>query len=204
VSMLSPGGVGRSRPYIPPHRRRRARRMRLVAALTVVAVAAGAGWYVFLREPAPKARAKTAACPTARATPGGAARATTAPGTVAQPVAGQPPVAARQVAVNVYNATTRKGLAAQTAAELRKRGFVIGKIANDPLNKAIPGTAEVRGGRKSRNRVTLVSAYVAGARPVIDQRPDLTVDLVVGQRFAALRTPAQVTTLLTPPKPPGC
>ena len=37
-----------------------------------------------------------------------------------------------QITVNVYNATTRTGLAKDTADELRKRGFKIGDVGNAP------------------------------------------------------------------------
>src|SRR5882762_6271616 len=43
-----------------------------------------------------------------------------------------PPVV-QHTKVNVYNATLRAGFAETAADELRKRGFTIGKIDNDPL-----------------------------------------------------------------------
>jgi hypothetical protein len=186
--MLSPGGVGRSRPYTRP-RRRGARFLRVVAVLVVFALLGGATWYFFLREGASKPKPKAVACPTLPAKPVAATR---------------PPVTPKQVTLNVYNATKRQGLAARTAAAMRQRGFVIGTIANDPQHKALAGSAEVRSGPKGKSRALLVAAHVAGAVLVVDKRSALTVDLVLGQRFTALRTPEQVTALLTPTKPPGC
>jgi hypothetical protein len=84
------------------------------------------------------------------------------------------------------------------------RGLPEGKIANDPLRKVVAGTAEVRSGVKGKPRSALVAAQVAGAVAAVDTRADLTVDLVVGQKFAALRTPDEVAKVLAPPKPPGC
>jgi hypothetical protein len=193
VSMLSPGGVGRSRPYTPP-RRRGARLLRVVAVLAVFALLGGATWYFVLRETPSKSKPKAAACPTLPAKP---VAATQPPRTPQQ-------IVPRQVTVNVYNATKRQGLAARTAAAMRQRGFVIGKIANDPLRKTLAGSAEVRSGVKGKSRAPLVAAHVAGAVSVVDKRTDLTVDLVLGARFTALRTPEQVTALLTSAKPPGC
>ena len=82
---------------------------------------------------------------------------------------------------------------------------MIGRIANDPLNSKVPIPAEVRSGKQGRSRTPVVALQVAGARSTVDARADLTVDLVLGQKFTALRTPAQITALLTPPpRPPGC
>jgi hypothetical protein len=199
VSMLSPGGVGRSRPYTPP-RRRGARLLRVVAVLAVFALLGGATWYFVLREPPSKSKPKAAACPTLPAKP----VAATQPPRTSRPPRTSQQIVPRQVTVNVYNATKRQGLAARTAAAMRQRGFVIGKIANDPLRKTLAGSAEVRSGVKGKSRAPLVAAHVAGAVSVVDKRTDLTVDLVLGARFTALRTPEQVTALLTSAKPPGC
>jgi LytR cell envelope-related transcriptional attenuator len=184
--MLSPGGVGRPRSYRPRRRRRRARVLRVLGVLCVLALLAAGGWYFFFRDAdAEPAAAPNRACPTPKARV-------------------QSAVAARQTQVNVYNATARQGLAAQTAAVLKQRGFVVGKVSNDPLRKVVAGPAEVRSGAAGRPRAALVTAHVAGAVPLLDKRPDLTVDLVLGQRFVALRPPAEVTKVLAPPKPPGC
>ena len=192
MSMLSPGGVGRSRPYRTPRRRRIdrfvSRVVRPFLVLLVLAGVAGGGWYFAVREPTPPPAQKVS-CPTP----------------AARPAVRLPPIKPQQITVNVYNATKRSGLAAATAAALRKRGFTIGKIANDPLHKTIAGPVELRSAAKGRSRVAVVAVHIAGARSIVDARTDLTVDLVLGQKFTALRTPAQVSALLTaPPKPAGC
>src|SRR3954463_14231225 len=38
----------------------------------------------------------------------------------------------KQVVVNVYNGGAKAGTAARTAAELKRRGFNIGRVANEP------------------------------------------------------------------------
>ena len=88
--------------------------------------------------------------------------------------------------VNVYNATSRSGLAAKTAAEVRKRGFRVATVANDPLDKAVTATAEVRYGRSGTASSVLVIKLVKGAKAVPDQRTDSSVDLVLGDKFKAL------------------
>ncbi len=99
--------------------------------------------------------------------------------------------------VNVYNATSRSGLAASTARELQARGFVVGAIANDPKKKKVAGPAEVRYGPAGAKRVALVTALIGkGAVTVKDTRKDASIDLVIGNGFTSL-TPAPTT----PPTP---
>jgi hypothetical protein len=96
------------------------------------------------------------------------------------------PITPKSVKVNVYNATDRNGLAAKTATQVKARGFTIGTVANDPLNRTINKPAQVRYGSAGKDRATLVLALVKGAEPVLDKRTDTTVDLVIGERFTAL------------------
>jgi len=106
------------------------------------------------------------------------------------------------VAVNVYNATDRSGLAARTASDVRKRGFKVVTVANDPLQRTIPGPAEVRYGTAGASESKLVLALVKGAKAVRDARPDASVDLVLGEKFKALaappKTPKPSATTATP------
>ncbi|HEV7196196.1 MAG TPA: LytR C-terminal domain-containing protein [Pedococcus sp.] len=90
------------------------------------------------------------------------------------------------ITVNVYNATQREGLAARTAAEVRKRGFKVSSVANDPLQHTVTGVAEVRYGRAATESSKLVLALVKGGKLVLDGRTDGTVDLVLGEKFKAL------------------
>lgn len=109
---------------------------------------------------------------------------------------------AADVTVNVYNATDRAGLAAKTAGEMRKRGFKVATVANDPLKRKIPGPAEVRYGASAGPDSKLVLALVKGAKAVRDGRPDASVDLVLGEKFTALaaapKTPRPTATTSTP------
>jgi LytR cell envelope-related transcriptional attenuator len=93
------------------------------------------------------------------------------------------------VTINVYNATNRGGLAASVAKSLRAQGFKIGQVANDPLGKRITGAGEVRHGQIGTAGATIVATRLAGARVVLDKRPDETVDLVLGNAFSALKAP---------------
>ncbi|HET7477693.1 MAG TPA: LytR C-terminal domain-containing protein [Dermatophilaceae bacterium] len=110
--------------------------------------------------------------------------------TSAQTVA---PIAPTKVSVNVYNATDRNGLAAGVAAQLRKQGFKVAKVANDPLGRSIEGTGEVRYGPKGVAAGVTVRQRLSSAQVRPDNRVDATVDLVLGQAYQKLTVP---------PKPP--
>ena len=126
--------------------------------------------------------------------------------TTVTPGAGLPKPAT--VTVNVYNATDRSGLARKTAVEMKARGFVIGKVANDPLGKSVVVSAEVRHGPKGLAQARLVSFYVPGSVLVADTRADATVDMVLGEAYSGVASPAEVTKALASPSPtssgPGC
>ncbi|MEY9938126.1 hypothetical protein ABH932_001066 [Streptacidiphilus sp. MAP5-52] len=100
--------------------------------------------------------------------------------------------------VNVYNATGHAGLAAQTAASLKQRGFTIGKVSNAPaaLENKITGSAQITGGTGGKNAMTLLGTEVSGATSTHDTRTDGSVDLYIGNGFTALLTPAQAAQAL--------
>jgi len=97
------------------------------------------------------------------------------------------------ITVNVYNATGKAGLAGRTAALLKQRGFTIGTIGNAPaqLQNKVTGSAQVAGGSAGVKSMTVLRSEVAGAVPVTDKRKDASVDLILGNSFTALATPAQ-------------
>jgi hypothetical protein len=104
--------------------------------------------------------------------------------------------AAPKFTLNVYNSTTRHGLAANTAAELKSRGFVIGQVTNDPLKANLSVSAQVRGGKASTAEMREVAAEVPGAQVQTDARNDPSVDLVLGTGFTTLATTQQVNAAL--------
>jgi hypothetical protein len=120
------------------------------------------------------------------ATPAGAGDATVC--VTPTPVA--LPMSPRRVLVNVYNATTRSGLAARTAKQLQAHGFRIGEVANDPLNREVRGTAEIRGGRGTTRQMQVVAAFVDKETMYRLERRGPAVDLVLGTRFTGLTGPA--------------
>ncbi|WP_254802413.1 LytR C-terminal domain-containing protein [Kitasatospora sp. SUK 42] len=105
---------------------------------------------------------------------------------------------ASAVTVNIYNATTKAGLAGRTAEEFKKRGFTIGKVGNAPaeLDKKVPGTAQVIAGPSGAGAGTLVSSQIAGATVTADARTDASVDFVIGDSYNALLDETQAAAAL--------
>lgn len=232
VSMLTPPGLkgkqyritGTAYPRLRrPHQRRRRILLGIAGVLTLSVLAwgtvqlvgifaggrrvtgAGTGACVHaasgdaadsISAPSGGASARARASASARASGGASAGAKAAAGT--GPGAG--------ITVNVYNATNQAGLAGRTAALLRQRGFTIGTVGNAPapLQSKIAGPAQVTGGAAGAKAMLVLGSEVTGAKPVTDTRRDGSVDLVLGNTFTALATPAQAAqalTLATRPSP---
>jgi hypothetical protein len=116
-------------------------------------------------------------------------------------------VPASEITVNVYNATDRRGLATTVAAQLRRRGFEVHKVANDPAGRTVTGIAEVRSGPGGAAAARTVGAQVGDYVAVPDQRTTTEVDLVVGAGFTRLSSAQEATAQLSPTpvaRPSGC
>lgn len=152
---------------------RRHRRNMRTAVILVVLVAALAGAFYYAASYWNKAalNPNASGCPTGSDFTAGAPPAALAPS---------------RVTVNVYNATGRAGLAAETAKSVKSRGFVIGAVANDPAKKKIDAPAELRFGPNGQTAAGLVVKLVDGAVPTQDTRADASVDLVLGNGFKTL------------------
>lgn len=113
-----------------------------------------------------------------------------------------PKLTPEKVVVNVYNGTTRNGLAAKVATAFDLRGFAVGKIANDPRHAKVSGVAEIRYGAKGKAAAQLVAAQLSGAKLVKDARRTAAVDLVLGAKYQSLKPVASTTP--TPTAAPTC
>lgn len=214
MSMLTPPGLKGKQYRItgtayPRMRRPHPRRRYLLLAVTGVTVLTVFGWGLFQLTDVfggrGRATAQAAACgPTAAPSTGPSAGASGAvPSAAATKAAAFAALTAvppkpGTITVNVYNATDRAGLAGATAAQLKLRGFVIGKIGNAPapLLHKVAGTADVVGNSAAAPLMTVLGAEVTGAVPVTDLRKDGTVDLVLGTGFGSLAAPAGVAQTL--------
>jgi len=181
MSTLTPTGSGRRGP-LPV----------VLAIVLALAIGAAGGWWFAGRSD------------TGAASP----RPTTSRTCTTHPTASGKPVvlpAPAHITVNVYNATQRGGLAHLTSNVMARRGFQIGAVANDPLNKIIPAPAEIRYGPAGAKAAKVVAAQVPHPTMVRDKRKNGIVDLVLGEGFIALRTPAQAHAVLTAhARPTGC
>jgi hypothetical protein len=88
--------------------------------------------------------------------------------------------------LNVFNSTKRNALAAETAAQLKLRGFTIDLVTNDPLSSALTISAQVRGAKSELAELREVAAQVPGAQIETDSRTDPSVDLTLGSGFTRL------------------
>ena len=92
----------------------------------------------------------------------------------------------KKVTVNVYNATDRTGLAGRVAKELRKRGFDVELVANDPKQAEVQGVGQLRHGKVTDPEARLLVKHAGELRDVQDQRTRETVDVVLGEEFRGL------------------
>lgn len=107
--------------------------------------------------------------------------------------------------IRVLNATGRNGLAAGVARTLKSRGYTLETVSNAQAGSTGEVTALVVYGSGQQAQARAVAAQVAGARLKTDSRTSDTVDLILGTRFTALRTPEQAAPYLEQASvPAGC
>ncbi|MFF1446081.1 LytR C-terminal domain-containing protein [Streptomyces sp. NPDC058295] len=195
--------TGDKYPRMRPHRRR--------GRLVVVVVACGAvlgvaGWGTLqlidvFTGGGGTATAAGVGCSTK------ATKASPAASASAAAVAGAAPKPA-QITVNVFNATTRSGLAKTTADELKKRGFKIGEVGNatKQYDKKVTGTGILLGPAASLNTSlpVLATQLTTAERRTDAARAGTAVDLIIGNQFKALTSPTasvKALTALAAPQP---
>ncbi|MBI0298669.1 LytR C-terminal domain-containing protein [Streptomyces sp. PRKS01-29] len=101
---------------------------------------------------------------------------------------GKPPKPS-QITVNVFNATTRSGLAKDTAKELEKRGFKIGKVGNAPAqyDKKVKAPGVLLGAPGAGDGAfNVLGTQLAGAQTKNDARDGKDIDLIIGNGFKDL------------------
>ncbi|WP_238431560.1 LytR C-terminal domain-containing protein [Streptomyces cavernae] len=199
MSMLTPPGMGgRYRitgDKYPRMRRPRGRRRLVFAVVAGVAALGLAGWGTLQLIDVFTGGADAATGGPVRGCP------TTSPSTKAK---AKPTVALPQpgrITVNVLNATARTGLAKDTAAELKKRGFRIGTVGNatKEYDKKVEGPGIVLGGEGAeQGAMPVLATQLAGAELTTDGRTKSTeVDLVLGDGFRALTEKAAAAKALS-------
>ncbi|MET9547533.1 LytR C-terminal domain-containing protein [Streptomyces sp. NPDC006627] len=193
MSMLTPPGMGgkyRITGDKYPRMRRTGGRRRIVLAIIASAAAIGLiGWgtleliHVFSGTDKASAAGRSARhCD--RGGPGTGTKSGARPAVEAKPL----PRPA-QITVNVFNATPRGGLAKNTADELKKRGFAIGKVGNatKQYDKKVKGTGILLGAKAAADTaLPVLGTQLAGAEHRTDGRTGGEVDLILGTRFKDL------------------
>ncbi|MFD0551760.1 LytR C-terminal domain-containing protein [Streptomyces rectiviolaceus] len=129
---------------------------------------------------------------------GGRSDCAAKPGPSAKPPAPKALPKPGQIKVNVFNATPRGGLAKDVAAELKKRGFTVGKVDNAPkaYDKKVKGTGILLGAPSAMDTaLPVLGTQLAGAESRPDDRKGGEVDLILGAKFKDLakkRTPTRL------------
>ncbi|WP_028815048.1 LytR C-terminal domain-containing protein [Streptomyces flavidovirens] len=198
MSMLTPPGMGGkyriTGDKYPRMRRPRNRRRTILAVVASLVALAMAGWGTLQL---------------IDVFGGGSGKKTTAAGRGQDcPKAATPSAPVRNAAlpkpakikVNVYNATKRGGLAKETADELKKRGFTIGKVGNAPpeYDKKVKGAGILLGAPRAVSGVLPVLAtQLKGAVQKADARKGADVDLILGNGFKTLTTKKDADKALT-------
>ncbi|MDO5700133.1 MAG: LytR C-terminal domain-containing protein [Bowdeniella nasicola] len=108
-------------------------------------------------------------------------RPTPAPTAVCPPE-GAAPVDPAGVTLNVFNGTSRTGLAAATAKLLDERGFTVAKTGNFDLG--YDGSALIRVNEDQIAAGYTVSRLIEGSLVVLHPRESETVDVIIGDGYS--------------------
>lgn len=95
-----------------------------------------------------------------------------------------------KVNVNVFNSTSRPGLARSVADELLARKFVVGNVSN--TSPGYRGVAAVVSGAAGQAAAFTVQRNLQGSDYFQDGRNDTSVDLILSQDYTALVPPELV------------
>ncbi|MGY5765538.1 LytR C-terminal domain-containing protein [Brachybacterium sp. DNPG3] len=122
---------------------------------------------------------------------------------VSCPDDGAVPLAPDQVTVNVYNGTSRSGLAGSTSSDLVDRGYVAGETGN---TREAGKTITIVYGPDGYLAAQSVLAQVGEAVLTLDDREDASVDLLLGDGFGGLVDSSAAAEALDTPvaTPDGC
>ncbi|TJZ50335.1 LytR family transcriptional regulator [Streptomyces piniterrae] len=209
MSMLTPPGMGGKKYRITgdryPRMRRPRHRRRIILTLIATACALGlAGWGTLQLIDVFGGKSNTAQATQSKQKCG---KTGTAGRSHPKPTAGKLPKPTA-LTVNVFNATSRAGLAKRTADELKKRGFKIGKVGNAPtaLDKKVKGSGILLGPKAATTGpLKVLATQLAGAEQQTDDRKGADLDLILGDGFKALakqQDAEKALALLSRPAPP--
>ncbi|MBT1003462.1 LytR C-terminal domain-containing protein [Paenarthrobacter sp. DKR-5] len=90
----------------------------------------------------------------------------------------------KNVTVNVFNGTFQEGRAASVAAQLKARGYKIGKVGNKPTGSQ--RAAVIVSGPAGQAAAYNLQRNIAGTEYVADRRSDASVDVVLAPGYSGL------------------
>lgn len=94
----------------------------------------------------------------------------------------------RDITVNVYNATNRRGLAVTASQLLAGQKFRVGRIGNDPQRATIEETAQIRYGTRTKAQAQVLALRFPGAALVEQKdRDDGILDVVLGDAYEKVK-----------------
>jgi hypothetical protein len=100
-----------------------------------------------------------------------------------------------QVTINVFNGTSRVGLAEQIGGEFGNRGFTVAKMESAPEGERYDGVAVIAFGPEALGAAWLVSAYFLADEAAMNfdrERTGAEVDVTLGGKFQQLATSTEV------------
>jgi hypothetical protein len=92
-----------------------------------------------------------------------------------------------QINLNVYNSTSRPGLARSVADEFLARKFVVGAVAN--TDAGYRGVAAVVSGAAGQSAAFSVQRHLPGSDYYQDGRTDASVDVILAGDYESLAAP---------------
>lgn len=95
-----------------------------------------------------------------------------------------------KVKVNVFNATTRAGLAKSAANEFKARKFAVGQVGN--IETGYRGVAAIVSGAAGQAAAFTVQRHLPGSDYFQDGRQDATVDVILTGDYRGLAKPELV------------
>lgn len=95
-----------------------------------------------------------------------------------------------QINLNVYNSTSRPGLARSVADEFLARKFLVGAVSN--IDAGYRGVAAVISGAAGQSAAFSVQRNLPGSDYFQDSRTDGSVDVILAQDYKALAAPELV------------
>jgi hypothetical protein len=97
------------------------------------------------------------------------------------------------VTVTVLNATDRDGLAGGVGKQLTGRGFHVRSVGTSNDGTPVTGVGQVRFGPSGFGAAQVLQSQIIGLDPVMDQRQNSNIDLVLGPQYARMATVTEVS-----------